>query len=175
MVFFFSIKYYISIENEKKKVIVSNFQGDKEKAIKELSKLVHRHPAQASPWLTLALMLIRLKNEKFSQAAVNCASRAMKLGRGQMDVTKVLCLVSLASISSGDLKAGLRAAQSAIHTYPDVVEAWAVLVAALKKIQSGQTVNYHLRDKIVFVRDNLRPSLSLRSWLEEQSSGIECY
>lgn len=56
----------------------------------ELSKLVHRHPGEASLWLSLSILLIRVHTERpQSYAAAKCGEIAMKLGQTNMDVTKV--------------------------------------------------------------------------------------
>lgn len=65
-------------------------QGDSKQAVCELSKLVHRHPNQASLWLSLSILLIKLHADRpKSYAAARCGEIAMKLGQTNMDVTKV--------------------------------------------------------------------------------------
>lgn len=53
-------------------------------SIREVSKMVHRHPDQAPIWLNLTSLMVR-----FKKPAVKCAQMAMKLGQNDMDVTKV--------------------------------------------------------------------------------------
>lgn len=52
--------------------------------------MVHRHPDQASAWLTLGTLLLYVhKQRKLSKSASNCIKNAMHLGKTTMDVTKV--------------------------------------------------------------------------------------
>lgn len=63
----------------------------------ELSKLIHRHPNYASLWLSLSILLVRLHKERPQSipAAAKCAQLAVKLGRTNMDVTKVRIMLIL--------------------------------------------------------------------------------
>lgn len=150
-------------------------QNQHNKAIRELSKLVHRHPDQGSLWLTLATVLLRLQRvRKSGSAAAKCAHRAMKLGQAKMDVTKVLCMVSLASFIIGDYKEALKSAQSALHTYPNVAESWAVFISVLLALQKEGRgkLNYHVEEKISYIEKHLSPTPALGGWLSKQSERI---
>ncbi|XP_017785314.1 PREDICTED: tetratricopeptide repeat protein 37 [Nicrophorus vespilloides] len=137
-------------------------QGETTKAIRELTKLVHRHPDQASLWLSLSVLLLRLHDEKpVSQSAAKCAEVAMALGQTKMDVTKVLCIVSLASLFAGDLDKGLVAAQRAIHIYPNVAEGWAVLIFALHLLKKKMSKNFNVEN----LRKNVSFSKNLSDWI----------
>lgn len=65
--------------------------GQTKKAIREVSRLLHRHPYHASLWLSLSMLLIRLHEEiPRNYAAAQCAHIAMELGQTNMDVTNVI-------------------------------------------------------------------------------------
>ncbi|CAH1156223.1 unnamed protein product [Phaedon cochleariae] len=103
--------------------------GDKVGAIKEVSKLIHRHPDNSSIWMNLALLLLRL--EKPGLSAAKCAQVALNNIQANMDVTKMLGYVSLAFMLVGDQKQALVAAQKAVHSYPHVADTWTILVSVL--------------------------------------------
>lgn len=143
-------------------------QGEKKKAIREVSKLIHRHPDQGTVWLTLATLLLRLhEHHTLTSAAAKCAQVAMKLGRNNMDVTKVLCLVSMISYLISDYNSALKYAQKAIHCYPDITEGWSALICTLstlekKKIGKNMNVN-----KVIDVHHKLNCSSALSKWFKQ--------
>jgi superkiller protein 3 len=138
-------------------------QKNSKSAIREVSKIVHRHPDQAAVWVTLSSLLIRLQDER-SKAAAKCAQIAMKLGQTNMDVTKVLCLVALAFFIVGDSKNALLMAQKAVHCYPDVAEGWAIFSAA---VLSAKKLRTSLVRDILKFAENLNSSESLSKWLQK--------
>ncbi|KAJ3638165.1 hypothetical protein MTP99_001570 [Tenebrio molitor] len=138
-------------------------QKNSKSAIREVSKIVHRHPDQAAVWLTLSSLLIRLQDER-SKAAAKCAQIAMKLGQTNMDVTKVLCLVALAFFIVGDSKNALLMAQKAVHCYPDVAEGWAIFSAA---VLSAKKLRTSLVRDILKFAENLNSSEGLSKWLQK--------
>ncbi|KAJ8909618.1 hypothetical protein NQ315_004980 [Exocentrus adspersus] len=106
-------------------------QGCPNKAVKEVSNLIHKYPNDPYIWLTLSILLIRSLGEKGSYVASKCALTAMIFGQTNMDVTKVLCLVSQASFLAGNDRHALILAQKAVHCYPNVAEGWVVLISSL--------------------------------------------
>ncbi|XP_060530734.1 tetratricopeptide repeat protein 37 [Cylas formicarius] len=103
-------------------------------AIVELSKLVHRHPNEASPWLTLCQLLIsHQNNQKHVSVVIDCANAVLKLSRTKTDVSQVLCLATIAAIIVKDLKMARIYAQKAVHLYPHIPEDWAVVLITLSK------------------------------------------
>nr|CAI5830097.1 unnamed protein product [Callosobruchus analis] len=58
-----------------------------ERALIEISKLVHRHPDNAPVWLNLALLLLRMKVRL--EAAARCAQTVIALEKRHVDVPKV--------------------------------------------------------------------------------------
>lgn len=146
----------------------------------ELSKIVHRHPNQGSVWLSLGTLLLYIhEHKKLSKAASNCIRNAMHLGKSTMDVTKVsdfalyvfflielsqvLCLVSLAAFLVGDNKVALKSAQKAVHCYPHVAEGWVMLISALS-LYSRKPELKIFRD---FVVNNLDCTSALVDWLKQ--------
>ncbi|KAK9737501.1 Tetratricopeptide repeat [Popillia japonica] len=150
-------------------------QGDSKRAVCEVSKLVHRHPSQATLWLSLSILLIRLHAERpRSYAAAKCGEVAMKLGQSNMDVTKVLCIVSLGLFLVGDYEQALNSAQKAIHYYPNVPECWVVLISALIiKLRSDKKFasRVKLGEKVAHVK-NMNPPTSLSKWLDDHCTNI---
>lgn len=69
--------------------------------------MVHRHPDQASVWLTLGTLLLYIyEQRKLSKSASACLKTAMHLGKTTMDVTKVSvfhCVLLSYEIVSGAL------------------------------------------------------------------------
>ncbi|KAB0804312.1 hypothetical protein PPYR_01282 [Photinus pyralis] len=147
-------------------------QGQHETAIREVSKLIHRHPNQASLWLTLSILLIRSysKRSQSIAAAARCAQQAVKLGRGHIDVKKVLCIASLASFIAGDHQQALKSAQKAIHCYPDVAECWAVFIQSVMVLQNKKSTFSHkewLQKCVRHFKENLESSKLLSTWLDK--------
>ncbi|KAJ3650240.1 hypothetical protein Zmor_021938 [Zophobas morio] len=134
-------------------------------AIRELSKIIHRHPDQASAWLTLSSLLIRLNKEKrFSKAAAKCAHIAMELGQSSMNVTKVLSLVALSFFVGGDKKSALSMAQKAIHCYPNMAENWAVFIVIL--LRTAKLPENRVKDVLSFAR-TLDTGENLTQWMQK--------
>lgn len=66
------------------------YQERYDEALAEVSKMVHRHPDQASVWLVLGTLLLYIRiQRKLSKAASHCIQNAMHLGKTTMNVTKV--------------------------------------------------------------------------------------
>lgn len=83
---------YIQISNNnyintRLNLVLQKQQG---RAVIEISKLVHRHPANSAIWLILSHLLLKVvRHKKPSLSAAKCAEAAMKLGQNIMDVKKV--------------------------------------------------------------------------------------
>lgn len=67
-------------------------KGDTTKVVKELSKLVHRHPDSSCLWLTLSGLLLKLQSvsNSYTSNAAKCALRAMNLGQSDIDMSMVI-------------------------------------------------------------------------------------
>ncbi|KAF5308184.1 hypothetical protein FQR65_LT06364 [Abscondita terminalis] len=145
-------------------------ENETEKAIREISKLVHRHPDDASLWLCLATLLIRSykTHPQCITAASYCAKLAVTLGRTSKEVIKMLCVVSLASFIGGEFSRGLISAQKAVHCYPDAAECWAVFIASAKAIDRKclELKNSYLLELSKHVKENLNYSTSLGTWMD---------
>nr|XP_022913012.1 tetratricopeptide repeat protein 37 [Onthophagus taurus] len=144
-------------------------KGESKQAIREVSKLLHRYPNEASLWLSLSILLIRLHKERPRDfAASQCAKIATELGQTNMDVTKILCLVSLSLILSGSYKKALKAAQKAVHFYPNAVECWAVLISSLRTLKKEMKNKGKIVTDIVGHIKKLGCKDELLSWLSKQ-------
>ncbi|CAH0550739.1 unnamed protein product [Brassicogethes aeneus] len=144
-------------------------QGDSDRASIEISKLIHRHPDQASVWYTLSVLLVRTQEKKKAKAAAKCAIVAMRLGQTTMDVSKVLCLVSMASLTVGDVKTAKIAAQKAVHYYPNLADTWAVLASTLSCQESdGKKLTLNICKHI----ENLAPTVPLKEWTKQTMSCV---
>ncbi|CAH1115105.1 unnamed protein product [Psylliodes chrysocephalus] len=141
-------------------------------AVKELSKLVHRHPDNASVWLTLAVTVLRVKSErKRALAAVKCAQIALKIGQAKMDITKVLGYIALGYMLAGDLKNALVSAQKAVFCYPNLSDGWALLLSVLVKNEKKWSKDF-ISDMFAYVND-LNSSELLVNWLKKLRKGID--
>ncbi|KAK5647507.1 hypothetical protein RI129_002399 [Pyrocoelia pectoralis] len=147
-------------------------QGHHQLAVREISKLIHRHPNQASLWLTLSILLIRSYNKRPQSisAAAKCAQVAVKIGRTHVDVAKVLCVVSLASFIAGDYHQALKSAQKAVHCYPDVAECWAVLIQSVMVLHdknSSFSCKEWVQKSVKHFKQNLESTKLLTKWLDQ--------
>lgn len=71
------------------------FQENHDRAVNEVSKLIHRYPDDTSGWLTLSVLLLRISGQtEYSYRAVKCARAAMTFGQNNMDMTKACILLS---------------------------------------------------------------------------------
>ncbi|XP_030763307.1 tetratricopeptide repeat protein 37 [Sitophilus oryzae] len=119
---------------------------NKKKAIVELSKLVHKYPNESSTWLTLSMTIFRLQTAKKAlEIAARCAQTAIKLGRTNTNVCKVLYLVALSFYMAGDSKKALIYAQKAVHATPNSSEAWAMLTRLLTSRKNDLPENYFIK------------------------------
>lgn len=135
-------------------------------AKKEISRMIIKYPGDGSLWLNLSTLLLRSEDqEHYSNSAKNCSERAMHLGKSKMDISKMLCVTSLASYINGNYKEALRSAQIAIHTYPNIPDSWVMLISTLTKLCKSINVN----EKVSFIRDNLKPAKQLSEWLNKLS------
>ncbi|KAK4885213.1 hypothetical protein RN001_001484 [Aquatica leii] len=146
-------------------------EGEHKKAIREVTKLIHRYPDDSSLWLILSMLLIRSYKERPQaiHAAVRCANLAVTLGRTNIEVTKMLCIVSLASFIAGDFDQALISAQKAIHCYPDAAECWVMFIASLKSIKKKDVDSRNNAYLSLLENHTIRNvilSTSLRQWLE---------
>uniref|UniRef100_A0A6P7G2Q1 Tetratricopeptide repeat protein 37 n=1 Tax=Diabrotica virgifera virgifera TaxID=50390 RepID=A0A6P7G2Q1_DIAVI len=143
-----------------------------DRAVKELSKLVHRHPDNANIWLVLAITILRVKSEhKRALAAVKCCQIAFQLGQSNMDITKILGCISLGHLLAGDIKSVLVSAQKAIYCYPNLVDGWAVLLAALVKDKNRCSKEFV--SNIFHHVMNLNPPEILINWLKKIKNTLE--
>nr|CAH7731857.1 unnamed protein product [Callosobruchus chinensis] len=108
-------------------------EGQCERAVTEISKLVHRHPDNAPVWLTLALLLLQMKVRL--EAAARCAQTVIALEKRNVDVSKVLTIVSLSNQMLGKQKQAIIAAQKAVHCNPSISDSWKIL----HSIQRGES------------------------------------
>lgn len=164
-------------------------QGDLKGSVKSLEKSVHRQPWQASLWFGLALLILekicnsfdsRAQNgssvkelQESARAAARCAYTSMQIGRNSMDVTKVLPVVSVCHMLSGDMKRSLSVSQHAVHLFPNIAEGWATLVApALHLSNSGYPV--HVASSVLsYVRKNLPLERALSKWMSNVERKLE--
>ncbi|XP_076257912.1 tetratricopeptide repeat protein 37 isoform X2 [Rhynchophorus ferrugineus] len=121
-------------------------RNNKRDAKSEISKLVHKFPNESSTWLTLSMTIFRMdKTKRALKVAAKCAQTAIKLGRTNMDVCKILYLVALSFQMAGDTKQAFSFAQKAVHSCPNSPEAWSMLVYIMismgKKISSDFLIN----------------------------------
>ncbi|KAJ8978707.1 hypothetical protein NQ317_015955 [Molorchus minor] len=143
-------------------------QGKHNKAVIEVSKLIQRCPDNPSLWLTLSILLLRHQQVTKYMSAAKCAGVAMLFGQTKMDVTKVLCLIALASSFSNNDKQAIVSAQKAVHCYPNNAEGWAVLLSALINLKEDAWVSKALMQSIIEHIDKLNPSGLLSAWLRKQ-------
>ncbi|XP_056637029.1 tetratricopeptide repeat protein 37 [Diorhabda sublineata] len=147
-------------------------QEQPDRAVKELSKLVHRHPDDASVWLNLAVTILRVKSEhKRALAAVKCAQTALKIGRSSMDVTKVSAYISLGYLLTGDVKNVLVSAQKSIHCYPTMADGWAALLASLT--QNKESYSLDFISGIFNYMESLNMSELLANWLKKLKKNMD--
>lgn len=66
----------------------------------------------------------------------------------------------------GDNKTALKAAQKAVHCYPNIAENWAVLISVLSK-QKTSLSNIKLSVVCDFVVNNLECTSILAQWLRK--------
>lgn len=91
----------------------------------------------------------------------------MKLGRNNMDVTKVLCLVSLISYLICDYNNALKYAQKAIHCYPDIAEGWSALICTLLTLEKKKLGKNVIVNIMIDVRNKLNCSTVLSEWFKK--------
>ncbi|XP_046996555.1 tetratricopeptide repeat protein 37 [Schistocerca americana] len=142
---------------------------------RSLSGAVHRHPGEASLWLSLALMLLHLYPRCNPAGAAQCAQVALSLGRGSMDVSKVMSLVSLSHLLSGKAKASLSSSQKAVHMFPDIPENWVVLIASFLPwcILSSSCQSLHwMKQLIGHVRRKMEASRQMNKWLSSHERKV---
>lgn len=86
---------------------------------------------------------------------------------------KVLPVVSICHMLSGDLKRSLSVSQHAVHLFPNVAEGWATFVApALHLSQSGYPV--HVASSLLsYVRKNLPLERPLSKWMSKVERTLE--
>ncbi|KAL0279062.1 UNVERIFIED_CONTAM: hypothetical protein PYX00_000699 [Menopon gallinae] len=151
------------------------FKGEKEKAIRAISKAIHRHPTQPSLWLSLSLLLLHLYPSFDSQSAANCAEVTIQIGRSEIDVSKIMSLVSLSNLLSDKGLKSLRSSQKAVHMFPHETENWVVLVASVlsKCLQqeSSREVNW-LKKTIAYIRRKLEASKAMTQWLSNNERKV---
>ncbi|CAG9862355.1 unnamed protein product [Phyllotreta striolata] len=146
-------------------------QEKPDKAIRELSKLVHRHPNNSEVWLTLAVTMLRVKSErKRAVTAVKCAQIALESGKTKMDVTKNLSYVSLGYLLAGDAKRALVSAQKAIFCYPNLADGWALLSAILVQTKIKSHDDF-MRKIFKYIYD-LNPTELLMNWLKRLQKSL---
>lgn len=80
---------------------------------------------------------------------------------------QVLCVVFLASFLTKDYTQALKAAQKAVHCYPDVAVSWISLISVLK-ILKEKFSNLWLQKLAVHVQKHLNPSSAILEWLQGQ-------
>ncbi|XP_018320873.1 tetratricopeptide repeat protein 37 [Agrilus planipennis] len=146
------------------------------KGIRELSKLIHRHPDQASLWLSFAILFARCKSGKkcITLAASHCAKIAVKLRETNMDIKLALCIISLLCSIAGDEKQALKAAQKAVHCYPNLSECWCVLIFTL--LSNQQTTKNHkfwLKNALRSAKDLDGTSTATKEWLKIQEKIVD--
>ncbi|PNF23763.1 hypothetical protein B7P43_G16832 [Cryptotermes secundus] len=150
-------------------------QGRSAEAIRALSSTVHRHPGEPSLWLALALLLLHLYSECKPSGAARCAQAAMALGRNMIDVSKVMSLVSLSHLLSGNAVESLRTSQKAVHMFPDIPDNWVVLIASFMP----KCIHQHsledalwLKRLISHVRRKLNASRQMSQWLSNHERKV---
>lgn len=121
--------------------------------------------------------------------AANFAEVSIKLGRSEMDVTKVyfctknchiviklmynlfqiLGIAALACCMSQDTKKALILAQKAVHSYPNLAENWSVLLTVLsyQKIDNWPSQLDFIKNRALHVKNNMNPSDELGQWFTE--------
>lgn len=150
-------------------------QGHSSEAVRALSSMVHRHPGDPSLWLALALLLLHLYSECKPKGAARCAQVAMALGRSMMDVSKMMSLVSLSHLLSGNALESLRSSQKAVHLFPDIPENWVVLIAScmprcIQKHFSEEAL--WLKRLISHVRRKLDATRQMSQWLSHNERKV---
>ncbi|KAG5897490.1 hypothetical protein JTB14_031114 [Gonioctena quinquepunctata] len=142
-------------------------------AVKQISKLVHRHPENASVWLTLGLLLLQVEGEKkWSHAAAKCAQVAMRSGQSNIDISKILGYVSLASLLAGDRRKAVISAQKAVHLFPNIADGWAVLASGLMGEKSGRCSKKFVLNVFLHI-ERLGPSGELLEWTKKQRNFVK--
>lgn len=142
-------------------------QGNYRQSLWSMSKMLHRHPTEGSLWFGLAVLILNrhitenITEPKSAIAAAKCAQTAMVVGRNNMDVSKVLPVVSLSHLIGGNKKSALSVSQHAVHLYPNEGESWAVLAAST---YFHCTPN-QIRSFVSFARQNLDLGRPLAKWM----------
>ncbi|KAG8336235.1 Tetratricopeptide repeat protein 37 [Homalodisca vitripennis] len=152
------------------KFLQCDFQG----SVWSMSKTVHVHPSLPALWLHQALLILNKHSVGESAGVVgvgkvgvaaHSARTAMTLGRTKMDVSKVLAVVSLSQLMSGDANRALSASQHAVHLYPAVGESWAVLATSCHAASVTNVTPAHLRSFISHARQNIELERPLAKWM----------
>ncbi|KAK3911004.1 Tetratricopeptide repeat protein 37 [Frankliniella fusca] len=141
-------------------------QGDLTGALRALSKAVHRHPGEGGLWLALAQVQMHAWPKSNAAAVRRTAQAAIDLGRGNMEITKIQSIISVAHLLSNDVQSASRSSQKALHQYPNIAENWATFVASVLPLDKSPAQAAKLRDTISHVRRRLQPTAGgLKKWL----------
>ncbi|KAK6642788.1 hypothetical protein RUM43_004290 [Polyplax serrata] len=154
------------------------FKGQKDKAIHAFYDVIHRHPSQSSLWLNLSLLLLNLHTTFRSKSAARCAEIALIMGRSSIDVSKVMSLVCLSNLLSGEGLKSLKSSQKAVHMFPDVTENWVSLLASVmsKCLQQESSKEvFWLKRMIVYIRSKFESSKPMTQWLSDNNKTIEAW
>ncbi|XP_026288453.1 tetratricopeptide repeat protein 37 [Frankliniella occidentalis] len=141
-------------------------QNDQTGALRALSKAIHRHPGEGGLWLALSQVQMHAHPNCDAAAIRRTAQAAIDLGRGNMDITKIQSIISVAHLLSNDVESASISSQKALHQYPNIAENWATFVASVLPKDKSSTQAAKLRDTISHVRRRLQPSAGgLKKWL----------
>ncbi|XP_054277686.1 tetratricopeptide repeat protein 37-like [Macrosteles quadrilineatus] len=141
-------------------------QGDVAGSVSSMSKALHQQPQQPALWLHLTLLILQKHSVSADplrrlSGAARCAQTAITLGHSYMDVSKVMALVSLSYLQGGDVPRALVASKRAVHLYPHIGEAWAVLAASC----CAARLDTPLRPIISHARQNTELERPLAKWM----------
>ncbi len=115
------------------KALVLALQGHKNQARQMISKAIHKSPQIGSLWKTMAMHILThdKDNSELIAAAAKCAQKSVRLASSSKAATALdtMTLVGLCLLNV-DPDLAMKEALKTVHTYPDSLEAWALLVAS---------------------------------------------
>jgi Tfp pilus assembly protein PilF len=149
------------------KALVMALQGNQITARHLISRAIHVTPQDAGLWKAMTVHLLNHdKKTKVSSAAAKCAQKAASLYQSSSTSSSVemMSLVGLCLLNV-DQKSARREAMKAVHSHPQFVETWSVLVASWSP-GDNHAQKIVANAKIIAANDsNSNSSLALQQWL----------
>ncbi|XP_043287531.1 tetratricopeptide repeat protein 37 [Venturia canescens] len=159
--------------------------GDIDKAIRVLSKAVHRHPDDIGSWVGLVKILLQCNSRAFA----HCAQKAMMLGRkiSAVGVSQVACISSLGDLTDevndamvevqrktkDSPRKGLRSVQKTIFSFPGNVESWANFIVALSPGLTASDAKPNaawIAGLISIIRKQFKTTKPMDDWLSKNET-----